>query len=74
VDDDIDPDLIDLLACWHGRETPPQREQELLGRLGSDGELRKAYAEQVSFAALLSVALRSGRPGPAGGAGGRPPS
>ncbi len=57
----MDRDLQDLLMAWTGSETSAERRVELLARLNTDAEFRKAFVEEIRLLGQLKT-VQSGEP------------
>lgn len=51
----MDPDLQDLLAVWTGGEIDPARRAELMARLRTDAEFRRAFVEEIRMLGQLKA-------------------
>lgn len=57
----MDPDLRDLLLGWMGEDLEPARCDELLAKLGSDHDFRKAFVAEIRMLGMLQ-AVQSAEP------------
>ena len=51
----MERDLADLLAAWLGRETGPDRREELLARLRADEAFRRQFVDEVRMLGMLKT-------------------